>query len=52
MKKWQTIYSNSKAETVIDESDGDDVFESIYSTILLNIQKSLGKGSVGLLICS
>ena len=28
---------------MLDESDTDDVFESIYMTVLSNIQKSLGK---------
>ena len=35
---------NSKAETIINESDTNDIFESIYSMIILNIQKSLEKG--------
>ena len=42
------IYSHSKAETNINESDFDYVFKSIYITVLQlyqNIQKSLGKGS-------
>ena len=39
------FYSNSKAEIIINESDIDDVFQSIYTTIITNIQKSLGKGS-------
>ena len=43
--KHSSFYSNSKAETIINESDMDGVFESIYSTIISNIQKSLGKGS-------
>ena len=38
---YSTFYSNSKAETIINESDIDDVFESIYSTIISNLQKSL-----------
>ena len=39
---YNTFYSNSKAETIIN----DDVFESIYTTIISNIQKKyLGKGS-------
>ena len=42
--KYIIFYSNSKAETVINESDIDDVFESIYISIISNIQKSLGKG--------
>ena len=43
--KFDNFYSSSKAEIIINESDIDDVFESIYSTIISNIQKSLGKGS-------
>ena len=39
--KYSTFYSNSKAEATINESDIDDVFESIYSTIISDIQKSL-----------
>ena len=42
--KYDTFYSHSKAETIINESDIDDVFESIYTTITSNIQISLGKG--------
>ena len=38
-------YSNSKAEITVNESDIDDVFQSIYTTVISNIQKSLGKGS-------
>ena len=43
--KYSTFYSNPKAETFINESDIDDVFESIYSTIISSMQKSLAKGS-------
>ena len=43
--KYVTYYSQSKADTIINESDIDDIFESIYTTILSNIQKSLRKGS-------
>ena len=43
--KYDTFYLNSKGETIINESDINDVFESIYTTIISNIQKSLGKGS-------
>ena len=43
--KYDTFYSNSKAEIIINESDIDDVFQSIYTTIISNIQKCLGKGS-------
>ena len=37
---------NSKAETVINESDIDDVFELVCITVISNMQKSFGKGSV------
>ena len=40
-----TFYLNSKAETIINESGNDDVFKSIYSTVILNIQISLRQGS-------
>ena len=43
---YSPFYSNSKAETVINESDINDVLESIYGTIISSIQKSLGNGSV------
>ena len=43
--KCETFYSNSKVEIIINESDIDDVFTSIYTTIIPNIQKSLGEGS-------
>ena len=43
--KDNTFYSNSKAETIINESDIDNVFESIYCKIISNIQKSIRKGS-------
>ena len=42
--KHDTFYSHSKTETIINESDIHDIFESIYTTILSNKQKSLGKG--------
>ena len=41
--KYSNFYSNSKAKTFINESNIDDVFESIYSMIISNIQKSSGK---------
>ena len=44
-RKYDTFYSNSKAEIIINENDIDDVFQSVYTTIISNIQKSLGKGS-------
>ena len=48
--KYDTFYLSSKAEIIINERDIDGikynhVFESIYTTIILNIQKSLRKGS-------
>ena len=43
--KYDNFYSSSKAEIIINESDIDDVFQSIYTIIITNIQKSLGKGS-------
>ena len=43
--KYDSFYSNSKAEIIINESDIDGIFKSIYSTIISNIQKSLGKHS-------
>lgn len=42
--KYSTLYSYSKTETVVNQSDIDDVFETIYNTIKPNIQNSLGKG--------
>ena len=39
------FYSPSKAEKIINESDIDDVFESVYTTIISNIQKFSGKDS-------
>ena len=42
---YDNFYSSSKAEIVINESDIDDMFKSIYTTIITSIQKSLGKGS-------
>ena len=49
--KYDTFFSHSKAETIINESDIDDAFESIYTRVESNIQKSLGKGP-GLIIDS
>ena len=43
--KCNTFCLNSKAETIINESDMDDVFESIYTTIISRIHQSLGKCS-------
>ena len=44
--KYDSFYSQSKLEVIINESDIDDnPFKSIYTTIVSNIQKSLRKGS-------
>ena len=41
--KFDNFYLSSKAKIIINESDIDDVFKSIYTTIIRNIQKILGK---------
>ena len=41
---YSSFYSNPKEETVVNESDIDDVFESVYITIISKIQVSLRKG--------
>ena len=43
--KFNNFHSSSKAEIIINESDIENVFKSAYTTIIANIQKSLGKGS-------
>ena len=53
--KYDNFYSSSKTEMIINESDIDDVFQSIITniqtyihnkpTLVTNTQKSLGKGS-------
>ena len=43
--KYDNFYSSSNAEIIIIESYIDDVFKSIDTTIITNIQKSLEKGS-------
>ena len=43
--KHDIFYSHLKRETIINESNIDDVFESTYITAISNIQKFLGKGS-------
>ena len=50
--KYDTFYSNSKAEIIINESDIDDLFESIYTTTISNIQNVLEKGSGRIMIQS
>ena len=42
--KYDNFYSSSNAEIIINESDND-VFQSIYATITINIRTSLGKVS-------
>ena len=37
--KYDTIYSLSKAEIIINESDIHDVLESMYTAVISNIQK-------------
>ena len=39
--KYDTFYSHSKAERIINETTTDDVLKSIYTTVISNIQKSL-----------
>ena len=43
--KYDNFYSSSKTEIIINESGSGNVFKSLYTTIITNIQKSLGKGS-------
>ena len=50
--KYDNFYSNSKAEIIINGSDIENVFKSIYTTIISNIQKSSRKVQDGLLIQS
>lgn len=38
---YSTFYLNSKAESIINESGIDDASESIYISIISNMQKSL-----------
>ena len=41
--KYGTFYSNPNAEIIIKEIDIDDVFKSIYTTIISNMQIFLEK---------
>ena len=43
--KYNHFYSSSKTEIIIHESAINDAFESIYTTVIGNIKKYLGKGS-------
>ena len=49
---YSTFYSNSKIETIINESDIDDIFESIYTSMVPYIQNPLEKVCFELLIHS
>ena len=40
----RTFYLNSRAETIFNESDIDEIFESISIRIISNIQKFIGRG--------
>ena len=50
--KYDNFYSSSKAEIIINKSDTDDVFQSIYTIFITNTQKFLRKFKGGLLIQS
>ena len=43
--KYNIFYSNLKVGAIVNETDIDDVLESIYVTIISTIQKSFVKGS-------
>ena len=43
--KYEDFYSSSKAEIIINKSGIDNVFQSIYTTIITDIQISFRKGS-------
>ena len=43
--KYNTFYLHSEVETIVNESEINNAFESIYTAIISNKQKSLGKGS-------
>ena len=43
--RYYSFYSSSKAEIIISESDTDNMFQLVRTTIITNTQKSLGKGS-------
>ena len=42
--KYDTFYSQSTAETIVNEHEFGDIFQSIYTKIVSNIRKFLGKG--------
>ena len=43
--KYHSFYSHSKAETITNKSDIDNIFEPINATVISYIQKSSGKVS-------
>lgn len=43
--KYNTFYLNWKVETIIHDSDADNAFELLYSTIMTKIQKCHAEGS-------
>ena len=45
--KYDTFYSSSKAEIIINKSDTDDAFQSVYITIISN---NISKGSAAFLV--
>ena len=42
--KYGTFYLNPRAETIINESDINDVLESVYIKIISNLKKYIWKG--------
>ena len=42
--KYDKFYSSSKTEIIINKSCIDDAFQSMYTKIVTNIQKTLGNG--------
>ena len=43
--KFNNFYSNSKVEIIINETDIENLFKSIYTTIITNIENFFGKDS-------
>ena len=37
--KYDSFYSSSKAEIITNESNIDDVFELVYTTVITNVQR-------------
>ena len=42
--KCSTFYSHSKAELILNKSDINDLFKSVYTYVISNIEKPLRKG--------